>query len=142
MKRIMILTAVVGALVVAGCGTDANQTFIRDFNAAQAPLARVLTDVSANADGSDAKAYQAQLDTLATGLDDAADRFRALEAPADAQSEFAAYLKEVDASSAVVRDVEKAVDRPEKLAKALQKLQDQMSRVDRAEQALKVAVDG
>lgn len=135
MKRITITLAAV-ALVVAGCGTSANETFKRDYNQAQQPLQQLLADVSTST--SDAK----KLDQLATGLEDTSAKMKALDAPEDAKDEFAAFLKEVDASATAVRDLQGAGDKPEQLAQALTGLQQQMSRVVTAEEALKTAVDG
>ncbi len=134
MKRITILAAAI-ALVVAGCGTDANETFKRDFNQAQLPLQQLLTDVAGTSDAT-------KLTKLATGLEDTSAKLKALEAPADAQDEFAAFVKQVDASADAVRDVEQAGGKPEQLAGALTGLQQQMSEIVTAEQALKTAVDG
>ncbi|MBE2316737.1 hypothetical protein DVA67_012190 [Solirubrobacter sp. CPCC 204708] len=133
MKRIMISAAAAIALLVAGCGT--NDTFVRDFNEAQQPLQQLLAD---SAGASDA----AKLGQLATGLEDTATRLNQLEAPADAQAEFAAFVKQVDASAQAVRGVQDAQRKPDQLADALSTLQQQMSRIVSAEQALKTAVDG
>jgi len=141
MNRTLILAAAI-ALVVAGCGTDADEAFKRDFNQTQQPLQQLLTDVSSAPDPSDPAGYAAKMDKLAAGLENSATSLGKLEAPADAKDEFATFVEEVDASADAVRDVEQSVSKPERLAKALTGLQQQMSRVVTAEQALKTAVDG
>ena len=138
MKRITIMAAALALFVVA-CGSD--NAFKSDFNEAQAPLSKQLDDLNA-APASDPKAYQAQLDKLADGLESTADRLRKLEAPDDAKDEFAAYVKEIDASAASVREVQKVADTPEKLAPALSDLSTQLQKVAAAETKLKSVVDG
>jgi hypothetical protein len=126
----MIMAAAV-ALLVAACG--AQDTFTQDFNAAQQPLQQLLSETGGTSD-------PAKLGRLADGLDQTAIRMSALDAPDDAEPQFATFVKEVQASADTVRALQDA--EPKQLADALTGLQRQMTRILSAEQALKTAVEG
>ena len=132
MNRISItIAAVAVALVAAACGTDA--TFTKDFNEAQQPLQQLLAETGASASD------PAKLGKLADGLEATATRMGELEPPKDAKAQFDAFVKEVDASADTVRALQDA--KPAELADALTGLQQQMTRIVGAEQALKTAVE-
>ncbi len=135
MKWISI-TLAAGALAVAGCGTATDQSFTRDFNAAQEPLERLLADAGGTQDTE-------KMGRLADGLKNTANRMRELDPPADAKDELAAFVEEVDASADVMRDVQMAVrgGKPERMSEALTDLQARMGRVATAQQALASAVN-
>jgi uncharacterized protein YoxC len=137
MKRITITVAAL-ALAVAGCGANAEEeSFKRDFNAAQQPLERLLTDVSG-------ASTPDQMGKIADGLDETATKMRALDPPADAKDELDTFVKEVDASADVMRDAEKAMEGKDidKMTAALKDLQERMTAVGAAQQALATAVNG
>jgi uncharacterized protein Yka (UPF0111/DUF47 family) len=136
MKRISIISAMAIALVVAACGSD-GQRFTRDFNDAQKPLEQLLADVGSS--GTDS----AKMEQLADGLDDTAAAMRKLEPPSDAKDELDAFVKEVEAGADSMRDVAKAVSggKPDAMTSALGELQQHMTAVSSAQQALQTAVN-
>jgi len=137
MKRITITVAAI-ALAVAGCGANAEEeSFKRDFNAAQAPLEKLLTDSAGASD-------PAQMGKIADGLDDTAAKMRALTPPDDAKDELDTFVKEVDGSADVMRDAQKAMKAKDldKMTTVLTDLQERMTRVGTAQQALATAVNG
>jgi hypothetical protein len=113
------------------------ESFKRDFNAAQAPLERLLTDGAGASD-------PAQMGKIADGLDETAVAMRELEPPADAKNELDTFVKEVNASADAMRDAEKAMKRKDldRMTEVLKELQDRMTAVGTAQQALATAVNG
>src|SRR5262245_58620867 len=103
MKRTMITIAAAGALLAAGCGSS-NQDFVSEFNAAQQPLLEATSEL-VGTKSDDVDAYAAAIGRLAGAYDEAAASMRALYAPEGAEDELEAYVKELDASSALVQRV-------------------------------------
>ena len=138
MKRIITTTVAAIALAVAGCGANAEEeSFKRDFNAAQAPLEKLMTDSAGASD-------PAQMGKIADGLDDTAAKMAKLDAPDHAKDELDTFVKEVNASADVMRDAQKAMkDKdPDKMTTVLTDLQERMTAVGTAQQALATAVNG
>ena len=131
----MIIAAATAGLFIAACGSD--DTFTRDFNQAQKPLERVLADVgSPGTDG-------AKIERIADELDDTASAMRKLSPPSDAKDELAAFITEVESGADAMHRVSKAVSsgEPERMTAALGTLQEHMTGVATAQQALETAVN-
>ncbi len=137
MRGIAIATAVAAALAVAGCG--GNQSFIKSYNEAAAPLQALGSGTSATGPGA-AKSLDGMADKLAL----VRDRLGKLEAPDGAQDELDRLLRSLDAGEKDVRAVAAAVKSgdPDKAAKATKVFADQAVEMGDAEQALKTAVNG
>lgn len=137
MKRILLPAAAALALFLAACGES--QQFTEDFNEAQKPLESLLADVSSSAGAPDA----AKMNQLADGLDDTASKIADLEPPDGAQDELDTFVKEVNASADSMREVGKAVEGKdvEQMTSALGELQDHMTKVGTAQQALQTAIN-
>ena len=137
MKLITITVATL-ALAVAGCGADAEQeSFKQDFNEAQAPLEKLLTDSAGASD-------PASMGKIADGLDEAATKMAALEPPEEAQDELDTFVKEVNASADTMREAQKAMEDKdlEKMTSILTDLQARMTAVGEAQQKLATVVNG
>jgi hypothetical protein len=137
MKKLIMITAAAFALTVAGCAGSEDESFKQDFNEAQAPLEKLLTDSAGASD-------PAQMGKIADGLEDTAKKMAALDPPEDAQAELDTFVKEVNASASLMRDAQKAMeDRdPEKMTGILTKLQEAMTKVGNAQAALAKEVNG
>ena len=135
-KRIMFTVAAL-ALAVAGCAGSEDESFKQDFNAAQAPLEKLLTDSAGASD-------PASMGKIADGLEDAAKKMAALDPPEDAQAELDTFVKEVNASAATMREAQQAMEDQdlEKMTGILTKLQESMTAVGKAQQALATEVNG
>jgi hypothetical protein len=137
MKRITITVAAI-ALAVAGCGANAEEeSFKRDFNAAQQPLERLLVDGAGASD-------PAQMGKIADGLDETAAKISKLTPPEHAQDELDTWVQEVDGAADTMRDAQKALKSKdlEKMTTVLTDLQERMTAVGSAQQALATAVNG
>ncbi len=137
MKKRIMFTVVAFALAVAGCAGSEDESFKQDFNAAQAPLEKLLTDTSGASD-------PAQMGKIADGLEDTAKKMAALEAPDDAKDELDAFVKEVNASAASMREAQKAMEDQdlEKMTSILTELQQHMTKVGEAQAKLAAVVNG
>jgi hypothetical protein len=138
MKRIILTTVAVFALAVAGCGADAEQEdFKRDFNAAQAPLDKLLTDSAGASD-------PASMGKIADGLEGTATKMAALKPPEEAQDELDTFVKEVNASADTMREAQKAMQDQDlqKMTTILTELQKHMTAVGEAQQKLATVVNG
>ena len=137
MKPIMIIAATI-ALAVAGCGADAEQEdFKKEFNAAQQPLEKLLTDSAGASD-------PASMGKIADGLEDTAGKMAALEPPEEAQDELDNFVKEVNASADTMREAQKAMEDQDlqKMTGILTELQQHMTAVGEAQQKLATVVNG
>jgi len=137
MNRIVIIAATL-ALAAAGCGADAEQEdFKKEFNAAQQPLEKLLTDSAGASD-------PASMGKIADGLENTATKMAALEPPEEAQDELDAFVKEVNASADSMREAQKAMEDQdlEKMTSILTELQKHMTAVGEAQQKLATVVNG
>ncbi|HEX6023753.1 MAG TPA: hypothetical protein VFZ00_17305 [Solirubrobacter sp.] len=136
-KRIIATVAALG-LAIAGCGSSEDESFKRDFNAAQAPLEKLLSESGS------AASDPAQMGKIADGLSDTAKKMEALDAPDDAQDELDAFVKEVNASADTMREAQKAMEDKdlEKMTSILTDLQERMTAVGNAQQKLAEVVNG
>ena len=125
------------ALAAAGCGGSDQNDFIEGYNAATAPLTQLTTDVSGTPD-------QQSLDKMADGLEDVQAKLAELEAPDGAQDELDTMLASLEANTAEVRKLAKAVKAGdvEQLSAATQSFSAEGAKLVAAEQALRAAVDG
>ena len=138
MKLIPIVVAAALALTLAACGANAEEeSFKRDFNAAQEPLSKLLADGAGASDPD-------RMAKIADGLDEAATKMKALDAPDHAKDELATFVKEVEASADAMREAEKAMKAKDlgKMSSILTELQERMSAVGAAQTALAGAVNG
>jgi hypothetical protein len=136
MKWITIAAASL-ALAGAGCASSEDESFKQDFNEAQAPLEKLLTDSAGASD-------PASMGKIADGLEDTAAKMEALDAPDDAQDELDAFVKEVNASADTMREAQKAMEDKdlEKMSSILTDLQERMTAVGNAQQKLAEVVNG
>ena len=105
MKKPIMITVAAFALAVAGCGADAEEeSFKQDFNAAQAPLEKLLTD---SAGASDPGLRWARSPTASRTPP---TKMATLDAPEDAQDELDTFVKEVNASADIMREAQKAME--------------------------------
>ena len=137
MNRIVIIAATL-ARAAAGCGADAEQEdFKKEFNAAQQPLEKLLTDSAGASD-------PASMGKIADGLENTATKMAALEPPEEAQDELDNFVKEVNASADTMREAQKAMEDQDlqKMTGILTELQQHMTAVGEAQQKLATVVNG
>ncbi len=137
MKKPIIITVAALALAFAGCASSEDESFKQDFNAAQEPLNKLLTDSAGASD-------PASMGKIADGLDDTAKKMAALDAPDDAKDELDTFVKEVNASADTMRDAQKAMEDQDlqKMTTILTELQKHMTAVGEAQQKLATVVNG
>ena len=137
MKKPLMIAMAALALAAAGCASSEDESFKQDFNAAQAPLEKLITDSAGASD-------PASMGKIADGLEDTAKKMAALDAPDDAQDELDAFVKEVNASAASMRDAQKAMEDQdlEKMTSILTELQQHMTKVGEAQAKLAAVVNG
>jgi hypothetical protein len=145
--RLLVLPAVALAIAVAGCGDDGKNDFIDGYNAATQPLTQLMTDLgSASSPTGAAGEEQAQrsLTKLADGLEDVEGELGALEPPSDAKDEYDRMLAALDANTAQVRTMAKAIGSGdlERMTAASTEFAQQGTALVEAEQALRTAVNG
>jgi hypothetical protein len=137
MKKLMTIAVAAFALAAAGCASSEDESFKQDFNEAQAPLEKLLTDSAGASD-------PASMGKIADGLEDTASKMAALDAPEDAQDELDTFVKEVNASADTMREAQKAMEDQdlEKMTSILTDLQERMTAVGNAQQKLAAVVNG
>ncbi len=137
MKKLITIAVAALALAGAGCAGSEDESFKQDFNEAQAPLEKLLTDSAGASD-------PASMGKIADGLQDTAKKMEALDAPDDAQDELDTFVKEVNASADTLREAQKAMEDQdlEKMTSILTDLQKQMTAVGNAQQKLAEVVNG
>ena len=146
-KRMLLLPALAVALAAAGCGDGGKNDFIEGYNAATQPLSQLMGDLgtASAATGADGQAEAEQkLVKMADGLDDVEGRLRALEPPSDAKDEYDRMLAALDANTAQVRTMAKAVKSGDldKLTKATTEFSKKGTELVAAEEALRTVVNG
>jgi hypothetical protein len=136
-RKLFLVPAVAIALAAAGCGGSDENDFIESYNAATAPLTELTTSISAAPD-------EQSLDKMADGLDEVKGKLAALEAPDDAQDELDALVASIDANTAEVRKMAKAVKSQdvEQLTAAAESFSAQGQKLVQAEENLRKAVEG
>jgi hypothetical protein len=136
-RKLFLLPALAIALAAAGCGNSEENNFIEDYNAATQPLTELATGISGSPD-------EQSLDKMATGLDDVKTKLSGLDAPDDAQDELDALVAAIDANTAEVRKMAKAVKSQdvEALTAAAQSFSTEGQKLVQAEEALRQAVEG
>jgi hypothetical protein len=137
MKKVITIAVAALALAGAGCASSEDESFKQDFNEAQAPLEKLLTDSAGASD-------PASMGKIADGLEDTATKMAALDAPEDAQDELDTFVKEVNASADTMREAQKAMEDKdlEKMTSILTDLQERMTAVGTAQQKLAEVVNG
>ena len=137
MNKLIMIAAAAFALGLAGCAGSEDESFKQDFNAAQAPLEKLMTDGAGASD-------PASMGKIADGLEDTAKKMQALDAPEDAQAELDTFVKEVNSSASLMRDAQKAMEEKdlEKMTTILTDLQAAMTKVGNAQTALANEVNG
>jgi hypothetical protein len=137
MTKLITIVVAALALAAAGCASSEDESFKQDFNAAQAPLEKLLTDSAGASD-------PASMGKIADGLEDTATKMAALDAPEDAQDELDTFVKEVNASADTMREAQKAMEDQdlEKMTSILTDLQERMTAVGNAQQKLAEVVNG
>ena len=137
MKKVITIAVAALALAGAGCASSEDESFKQDFNEAQAPLEKLLTDSAGASD-------PASMGKIADGLEDTATKIAALDAPEDAQDELDTFVKEVNASADTMREAQKAMEDKdlEKMTSILTDLQERMTAVGTAQQKLAEVVNG
>jgi flagellar hook-basal body complex protein FliE len=137
MKKPIVIMVAALALALAGCASSEDESFKQDFNAAQEPLNKLLTDSAGASD-------PASMGKIADGLDDTAKKMAALDAPDDAKDELDTFVKEVNASADTMREAQKAMEDQdlEKMTTILTELQKHMTAVGEAQQKLATVVNG
>jgi hypothetical protein len=136
MNRISAFVVVIAvALVAAGCGGSGRDEFNDGVRKAQEPM-----DLAAkNADN----AKPGQLDRYAQAMDDTVARLRKLDPPDEAQDEYDAFIKEIEAGADAARDTGSAASSGDKeaLAEALAQLEQQFEAIGEKAEAVGTAVD-
>jgi hypothetical protein len=134
--RMLVLGPVL-ALAFAACGNSDQNEFIDGYNEATAPLTQLTTSLSG-------APSQEGLDKMADGLEDVRVKLAELEAPDGAQDELDRMLSSLEANTAQVRKMAKAVksDDIEQLTAATQEFSTKGAELVEAEQALRTAVEG
>ena len=137
MKKPIMIAVAAFALAVAGCAGSEDESFKEDFNAAQAPLEKLLVDGAGASD-------PAQMGKIADGLEDTATKMATLDAPEDAQAELDTFVKEVKTSAGLMREAQAAMESKDlkKMTSILTDLQEAMTNVGKAQQALANEVNG
>jgi hypothetical protein len=120
-------------LAMAGCGSDDNGSFTRDYNRAVRPLSRLGQHVGTS---------PASFDRLARRTQATRDNIAELDAPDDAKDELHALVGRLDAVTADLRGVARAARGNDvvKQRKAANALVRSSNAVQRAETKLKRAV--
>ena len=137
-KKLFLAPAIALALATAaGCGSSEDNDFIESYNAATAPLTQLTTSISGAPD-------EQSLDKMASGLEDVKGKLAALDPPDDAQDELDALVASIEANTAEVRKMSKAVKSQdvEKLSAVAQSFSSEGQKLVAAEEALRAAVDG
>jgi hypothetical protein len=136
-RKLCLLGALAVALAGAGCGSSDENNFIEDYNAATQPLTELATSISGSPD-------EASLDKMATGLEDVKAKLADLDAPGDAQDELDALIASIEANTAEVRKMSKAVKSQdvEQLTAAAESFSTEGQKLVQAEEALRQAVEG
>ena len=145
--RLLALPAVAVALAAAGCGGSDENDFIDGYNQATQPLTQLMTDLGGTTAATGAagqKQAEQQLTKLADGLEDVEGKLDALDPPSDARDEFDRMLKALDANTAQVRTMAKALGTGDvdRITAASTKFAEQGTALVEAEQALRTAVNG
>lgn len=136
-KTLLLVPVLAVALAGAGCGDSESNDFIEGYNAATTPLTQLTSDLSGTPSAR-------SLTKMADGLEDVKIQLGELDPPEDAQDELDALLASLDANTAEVRKMAKAVkaDDVEKLTAASQSFSAEGAKLVQAEEALRAAVDG
>lgn len=122
-------------LAVAGCGGDSSDAFTEDYNKAVRPLSELKSGMGTNA---------AQFDKLADRTGQARDNLADLDPPAEAEEEMdklLSGLERVTEDLSAVADAVRSKD-PVKQQTAAKALVKSSAEIQRAETALKQAVEG
>lgn len=137
-RKLFLVPALAVALATAaGCGSGEDDDFIERYNAATAPLTELTTTISGAPD-------EQSLDKMAAGLEDVKGKLAALDPPDDAQDELDALVASVEANTAEVRKMAKAVKSQdvERLTAVAESFSSEGQKLVAAEEALRAAVDG
>jgi hypothetical protein len=134
---LVLVPVLAAALAGAGCGNSGSNDFVEGYNAATAPLTQLMTDLSGTPS-------EKSLTKMADGLEDVKGKLATLDPPDDAQHELDTLLASLDANTAEVRKMAKAVKSGdvEKLTAATQSLSTEGAELVQAEEALRAAVEG
>jgi hypothetical protein len=132
--RVTSSAVLVVLLVLAGCG-GADSSFTDDYNRAVKPLSEL---------GQGMGSQPREFDRLARRTQQTRDNLAKLEAPDDAQDEFDTLLGRLDEVTADLSAVASAARSEDvvKQRRAAKRLVKSSARVQRAEAALKEAVEG
>lgn len=144
---LLALPAVALAIAATGCGDGGKDDFIEGYNQATQPLTQLMTDLGSASSATGAAGQQQaeeKLTKLADGLEDVEGKLGALEPPSDAQDEFDTMLKALDANTAQVRTMAKALGSGDvdKITAASTAFTEQGTALVAAEQALRTVVNG
>jgi aminoglycoside phosphotransferase family enzyme len=136
-RTLVLIPAVAIALAAGGCGSSEDNDFIESYNAATKPLTELSTSLSGAPN-------EQSLDKMASGLEDVKGKLAALDAPDDAQDELDALVASIDANTAEVRKMAKAVKSQdvEQLTAAAESFSAEGQKLVQAEEALRAAVEG
>jgi hypothetical protein len=136
-RTLLLVPVLAVAVAGAGCGNSESNDFIEGYNAATTPLTQLMTDLSG-------APSEKSLTKMADGLEDVKVKLGELDPPDDAQDELDALLASLDANTAEVRKMAKAVksDDVEKLTAATQSFSTEGAKLVQAEEALRAAVEG
>jgi aminoglycoside phosphotransferase family enzyme len=133
----MLFLGPVLALAIAGCGNSEQNDFVDGYNTATAPLTQLTTSLSG-------APSEESLDKMADGLEDVRTKLAELDAPDGAQDELDRMLASLEANTAQVRKMSKAVKSEdiEQLTAATQEFSTKGAELVQAEEALRKAVEG
>ncbi|MDA0166323.1 hypothetical protein OM076_39020 [Solirubrobacter ginsenosidimutans] len=135
MNRISAFIVVVAvALVAAGCGGSDTDEFNDGVKKAQQPM----DQAAKNADNAD----PGQMDRYAQAMDDTVARLRELDAPDEAQDEYDAFIKEIEAGADAARDTSSAARSGDKeaFAEAIAQLEQHFKAISEKAEAVGTAV--